>query len=472
MTIRGKGDHTRRVLAGVLAVLVIGVIVMPTARAEHDSRHVAKQPVKTIKLGIGDARFWDGEAAERAQVPVPALCGMAGPCWEYPIEVKEDGGARLRLALTAVFADPQQVRPWADFVTAPENMYDVQILGPEGIEVARGSTNSRGGVALTAYSVEVVVERPPKGIYVARVIPVSALNMAFRMRAKLDGPSGTTDPKALLSPNLRIIPPFEVGFTTPTATYGPGATGTDPRASCMAEEIEEAIGAREKTPALCLRYSMGFENVGEGPFAVEVAWMPCPLAPDDLTACRAHQRRFDSEGDFRDELSGSAGVARFHATHGHWHYQNIYEFELLAVEDGWSPGKGQPRLTAAGSGRKFGVNPGNELMADWRRFYQSDRDAAVPATIALQAGWGDIYEWNRSGNYAAFPQTSAGMPRAGYYVLRGVTDPQARIIETNETDNVGYALIRVDPAGRVELVERGQGTDPWDPHKVVLTVVP
>ncbi|HEX2029828.1 MAG TPA: hypothetical protein VHL78_00295 [Actinomycetota bacterium] len=462
-----RREATRRSGVGTL-FLALALAVVGLAPAA-----VASKPSRPITLGVGDERFWDGQGVDRAQVPDPALCGTAGPCWEYPIRVNK-GGSRLRVALSAVFRDVQDVRPWADFFTASENVYDVQILDPAGTQVARGSTNSVGGVTITAYSVEVVVERPPKGVYLVRVIPVSVSDMAFRMRAKLEGPSETSDPNALLSPNLRIIPPFEVGFSTPTATYGPGATAPNPRASCMAEEIEEAIGARASypPPEMCLRYSMGFENVGEGPFGVEVHWTPCPLAPEDLTACLAHQRRFRSDGTFVEEEPGSAGVARFHATHGHWHYQNTWEFQLLAVEDGWSPGDPEPLLLDKGPGRKFGVMPGNELMADWRSFSQADRDAQVAATIGLQAGWGDVYEWNRSGNYADFPQTSAGEPRAGFYVLRGVTDPQGLIIESNEGDNVGYALIHVGPAGRVELVERGRGTDPWDPHKVVVKVTP
>lgn len=452
-----------------IAALLVTIAVIPMARmAIVPAPAVAKQPRHEIKLNIGDARFWDGEAVERTQVPDPAGCGIAGPCWDYPLRVKKDGGSRLRVALTVVFADPQAIRPWADFVSAAENVYDLQILGPDGTEVARGST----GAALTAYSVEVFVATPAKGVYTARVIPVSVTGMSFRMRAQLEGAPQTADAGALLSPNLRIIPPFEVGFSTPTATYAPGLPDSDPRASCMAEEIEEAVGARQEPPAVCLRYSMGFENTGEGPFGVEVDWDPCPLAPDDLTACLAHQRRFRSDGTFQDEPSGTAGVARFHATHGHWHYQNTYEFQLLAVEDGWSPGEPEPRLTESGPGRKFGVMPGNELMAEWSRFYQGGRDEGVEAMIGVQSGWGDIYEWNRSGNYAVFPTTVAGTAQAGYYVLRGVTDPQGRIIESDESDNVGYALIHVGSDASVDLLERGRGTDPWDPSRVVTTAVP
>lgn len=450
-----------------IAALIAAIVFIPIARmAIVVEPAAAKQPRGAIKLGIGQARFWDGEPVDRAQVPDPAGCGIVGPCWDYPVRVKEDGGSRLRVALTVEFADPQAIRPWADFAVAPENIYDLQILGPDGSEVDRQSTG-----VLTAYSAEAFVQGPVEGVYTARVIPVSVTEMSFRMRAKLEGAQEAPDAGALLPPNLRIIPPFEIGFSTPTSTYGPGVPDSDPRRSCMAEEIEEAIEAGYDTPEVCLRYSMGFENTGPGPFGVNIEWAGCPQDPDDLTACRAHQRLFRSDGTFQDQPSGSAGIARYHATHAHWHYQNTYEFQLLAVEAGWSPGDPEPSLTPAGPGRKLGVLPGAELMADWTRFYQGDRDVRPDAPIALQSGWGDIYEWNRSGNHAVFPHTE-GQPHAGYYVLRGVTDPQGRIIESDESDNVGYAFIHVGSDGSVELLERGRGTDPWDPSRVVTRAVP
>lgn len=64
------------------------------------------------------------------------------------------------------------------------------------------------------------------------------------------------------------------------------------------------------------------------------------------------------------------------------------------------------------------------------------------------------------------------MPREGFYVLRGTADGDKQIVESDETDNVSYAFFEVSENGKVELIERGYGTDPWDPDKVVLTVSP
>jgi hypothetical protein len=42
----------------------------------------------------------------------------------------------------------------------------------------------------------------------------------------------------------------------------------------------------------------------------------------------------------------------------------------------------------------------------------------------------------------------------------------------NDADNTSYAFINISNDGRVTLLDRGYGTDPWDPNKVVLTVSP
>ena len=54
----------------------------------------------------------------------------------------------------------------------------------------------------------------------------------------------------------------------------------------------------------------------------------------------------------------------------------------------------------------------------------------------------------------------------GSYVVRATVDRANHILESNETDNTSYTLIRV--VGRnVDIIERGRGLSPWDTNKVV-----
>ena len=471
--------HSRSLAVGLVAVLIAALSLVPgTASGKSAPNH--------FKLNAGQAKFWNGEYIAEAHLPDPALCAVAR-CPEYTIEVNEDS-SRLRVALSAIFKDPGDVRFWADPPVDPATIFDVQVKDPKGEVVSGGSTQE----LTTAHAVEVFVPNPVKGTYTVTVIPKSVIDMAFRMRAKLEEKPAATDPTApptlptLLKPNLRVVPPFEFNFYTPTVTYGPGTP--TPAASCMAEEVEEAIGAKLTTPEVCLRYSLGFENAGEGRLdldwdGLDSCWLFASRDPaSSPTECTLTQRLWLSDGNskFVDPV-GSAGSAIFHATHGHWHYQNVYEAQLFAVADG------QLGTTPLGDGRKFGVQPGSEKMADWRRFWpacgpaklpaklsnscQHDRDFKGEGTIELQAGWGDIYEWNRSGNYVPFPHADR-VPTEGRYVLRVETDPLRKIIESDETDNLGYAYIEVATDGSVDLIERGYGSDPWDPSKKILEVTP
>jgi hypothetical protein len=245
----------------------------------------AELPKADFKLNPGQKVFWDGEYVEKADVPDPKLCNVAGPCWDYQIQVTEAGG-RLRVALSSVFQNPGDVHPWPDpqFVGS-EMIFDLQLLGPDGKEVAKGSTDA---LPISGYAVEVFAEEPSEGIYIARVIPRSVTDLAFRMRAKLEEGAGGVPltGQELLSPNLRDIPPFEFNFYRPTSTFGPAADpNPDPANSCEAEEIAEAIEQDWPVPSICLRYSMGIENAGEGRFDLVVKDGVCELT------CDVHQRQ-------------------------------------------------------------------------------------------------------------------------------------------------------------------------------------
>jgi lysyl oxidase len=92
-----------------------------------------------------------------------------------------------------------------------------------------------------------------------------------------------------------------------------------------------------------------------------------------------------------------------------------------------------------------------ELAPDAWRFYEG-----------IANGWEDVYTWATSGQFVRF-----GSNPDGRYVLRMIINPQRRFLETDYDDNVAYTYFQVS-GDEVRVLERGHGTDPWDPHKVVL----
>jgi hypothetical protein len=459
----------RWMVAALVTMVTAWTLVAPAA---------AREPA-AAEMGLGPDQelFWNGHDVGSARVPYSTLCGVAGPCWDYRLRLDEPA-ARLRVALGAILSDPGGVRVWPDFPASDsQTIFRLQVFGP-GSDPQRDDPLDEGstGEALTAYAVEVFVHNPVPGTYTVRVIPESVTDMAFRLRAKLERSESPTAPEGPVPPNLRIIPPFEFGFAAVSVNYGPGSAAPQRRPrGCMVEDVEEAVEENLPVPELCLRFSMGFENAGGGRLDLRFD-LPCVNASGStkITTCGLHQRVWASDSTWQDRDPGSAGVAKLHAVHGHFHYQNVYRFTLLAVENGWATGGPAARLEPVAPGRKLGAFPDNELLVDWHRFYQADADASGDSVIQLQAGWGDVYEWNRSGNYIDFPQTSAGSqtPKPGFYVVRGVTDPLGLVEESEEADNTSYAFINIRNDGQVTLLERGYGTDPWDPNKVMLTVSP
>ncbi|HEV3473052.1 MAG TPA: hypothetical protein VG408_07615 [Actinomycetota bacterium] len=457
---------SRRRSCAVITAFWIGVFTLVPGSVSGRSNEA------DFKLAPGGTAFWAGENVDLAQVRDPDLCGTAGDCWDYRLDLAR-GGAQLRVSLAAHLQDPGDVRPWPDNIeSAPEMLFTVQLIDPAGEIVSERATQDALNF-VRGYAVELFVHRPMAGVWTVRVIPTSVMDMAFRMRAQLEAREVTTKEQRTvpLPPNLRIIPPFEFNFNNSSATWRPGVGTPGLHASCMVEEVAESIREGFSIPQLCLRFSIGLENVGGGPL-----WLLMTNDGDDAILT---QRVFASDGTFREKREGAAGRAEWDVFHGHYHYQNAYRVALLAPEDPeWTPGDGRPKLIPMAPGRKLGFGPGNEFLADWRRFYQGDPQYyydsgdGYDGDISIQTGWGDIYEWNRSGNYVDFPQALPGMPQPGFYVLRGITDQQGVIVESNESDNTSYAFIEVSQLGEVTLVERGYGLDPWDAKKTVLDVAP
>jgi hypothetical protein len=116
-------------------------------------------------------------------------------------------------------------------------------------------------------------------------------------------------------------------------------------------------------------------------------------------------------------------------------------------------------------------------MGQWRSFSQEQNGffgegdtptgscygATDDGLLALTRGWGDVYRWQRPGQYVEFGGNGDGL-----YVVRTTVDKGNTTLETDETDNSAYALVRIS-ARRIDTLERGWGTSPFDPSKTVFT---
>ena len=414
-------------------------------------------PGAPLELGLGQARFWYGGQIESGEVPDAALCDVIAPCPSFEL-LLPGGGHRLRVA----YDTPSR-----------EDSFRLDLVAPDGTVTSATGSN--------VFNAEAFVEEPAAGTWTVRLVPQGATRAFVRLRAKLEAaPEERPAGRVPLLPNLRAVPPYELGFVAPAnplnAAYPPdtvnpplSAGGAEPL-SCTADEMAPVElgggGAHD-----CLRLTTGPINVGEGPFMKTFTF-----------ASDAAGGRLDGDGpyirgDARQVMVNSdgstdsrpSGKYSFHTTHAHFHDEGILTYELFRVV-----GEG---LVEAGKGTKSGFCPADQLMGEWRLFRQdpsgffgegdtptgSCYGAADDGLVALTRGWGDVYRWQRPGQYMEFSGNGDG-----YYIARATVDKGDTTLETDETDNSSYALIRIS-GRRIELIERGQGTSHLDPRKVVFT---
>lgn len=326
----------------------------------------------------------------------------------------------------------------------------------------------------------------PGGTYTIELQPERTVGTIVRLRA---GAVDAYDPDLLagddgaLLPNLRATPPFEFGFVAPinplnsmflaSDDLNPGVElGGQQPMSCTADEVQEASDPTRNNPPVallrCLRFTSGPHNVGPGHLDLKFPIRSRTLAGEDLDTIEEMTQVVHHADGSRTERD--AGTWEYHATHGHYHYVDVLYYELYAVRDA-STGE----LEQVGIGRKSGLCPADQGYGAWTSYAQSPQNqigsaqqgSCLPAfgagdhAMGISSGWGDYYRWQRPGQYVDFSTQGDGL-----FVVRVTIDVLDNVLETDETDNASYALVRIT-GNEVEILERGQGSDPWDPAKLV-----
>ena len=443
----------------VVTTLVAALLVLPNAASTTPEAEAAADlgpSPATLTVSAGHPVFWAHPTAITGDVADETSCTPT-TCPTWPLEI-EGPGTELRVGIDT---------------PSREDGFQVRVIDPQG--TTRGTAT-----ASNQFDDEAFVDNPTPGTWTVRVLPKGATEAPLRLRAGLD--EGRPTPRAegtALLPNLKAVPPMELGFIAPAnplnGLYPPDdvnppldVAGVHPISCAPDESAPTELGGQGARK--CLRLTTGPINVGEGPFD-----MRFDLITDTAEQeTEAHTLR----GPMRQavHLAGggvterAAGNYSFHTTHGHFHTEQILTYELYAVADATAGG-----LTKTGAGTKSGFCPADQLFGDFLVFEQAvpgafgEGDTAAGGcsspdggSLGLTPGWGDVYRWQRPGQYVEFD----GQPD-GLYVIRATVDQTNLIVESNDDDNTAYALARIT-GEEIELVERGQGTDPWDPRKVVF----
>jgi hypothetical protein len=437
-------------LPALLLVLLSLSLSPPPAAAA-----TAAEP-EHLSVSVGHPVFWAHPTAVTGDVANAGAC-TAATCPSWPLDVAS-GATQLRVGLDT---------------PSREDGFQVELLDPKGA-VAGSATASN------QFDDEAFVASPVGGTWTVRVLPKGATDAPLRLRAGLDEGLPKSPAKgAELLPNLKAVPPMELGFVAPAnplnGLYPPDdvnppldVAGVHP-VSCAPDEAAP-VAAGGQGAVRCLRLTTGPINVGDGPFDMrfDLITDTSQLETEPATLRGPMRQAVHLAGG--GIVERAAGKYSFHTTHGHFHTEQILTYELFAVADAQKGG-----LTKTGAGTKSGFCPADQLFGDFLVFQQAvpgafgEGDSAAGGcsspdggSLGLTPGWGDVYRWQRPGQYVEF----VGQPD-GLYVIRSTVDKSNLVRETDDTDNAAYALARITGES-IELIERGQGTDPWDPSRVVF----
>jgi hypothetical protein len=186
-----------------------------------------------------------------------------------------------------------------------------------------------------------------------------------------------------------------------------------------------------------VRFSNEVVNVGSGPLELR------PLADDcndngelgdDRTSRQRIFRDANGDGAFtrgvdRGFRTRRAGCTQFHPAHKHWHFEALAEYALRPAV----PLAPKSKVTSCvlDTRRRLRKAPGSPR----RKYYGGCRRDSIGG---ISIGWGDLYGARVSGQ--ELDVTTLG---DGVYCLVSTADPENRLVESNERNNVRTTRIVV-----------------------------
>lgn len=188
-----------------------------------------------------------------------------------------------------------------------------------------------------------------------------------------------------------------------------------------------------------LYLSFETENAGSGPLEVQPVQEDCDGnsdTTDDRTAVQQIYGDTDGSGAYTPGTdtvveTDVIGCFVYHAIHGHWHFLNYARYRLLTLDGHHLRAHSKVGFCMLDSLR---VDPSLPGYSDTRS-YTGCPDLGLQG---ISVGWADIYGMDTPGQFIPI----GGVPD-GTYCLVGRADPDNRILETDDANNVVRTRIRI-----------------------------
>lgn len=201
-----------------------------------------------------------------------------------------------------------------------------------------------------------------------------------------------------------------------------------------------------------VRFSNEVVNVGIGPLELRPRVGDCNHNGDPRDDRASWQRIYrDADGDGRFTRgvdvrfrTRSAGCTRYHPAHKHWHFDALAEYAIRPVRSA------APILAGGKKTSSCVLDTRRRLPKAFgsprRKYYGGCRRDSVGG---ISIGWGDLYGPRVSGQ-----ELDVSSLEDGVYCLVSRADPENRLQESNERDNV-----------RTTGIELSSDRVDWKPHR-------
>ena len=154
---------------------------------------------------------------------------------------------------------------------------------------------------------------------------------------------------------------------------------------------------------------------------------------------------YNSDGTYEDYF---AGTFVYHPAHNHFHFNGYALYQLEPIN---APG-GSPK---SGSKTTFCIMDTNKIDGSLPGAPQQAVYSVCGNTIqGMSVGWADTYGYTLEGQSVDI----TGNP-TGDYCLSIQIDPNGRLLETNDNDNVASSLVHIDVERSTVTVVNGSGCE-------------
>jgi len=201
-----------------------------------------------------------------------------------------------------------------------------------------------------------------------------------------------------------------------------------------------------------VRFSNEVVNVGAGPLELRPRVGDCNHngdPADDRASWQRIYRDKNGGGGFTRGVdtrfrTRSAGCTRYHPAHKHWHFDALAEYAVRPVFSAGPLLAGGKKTSSCvlDTRRRLAKAPGSPR----RKYYAGCRRDSVGG---ISIGWGDLYGAKVSGQELDVTSFSDGA-----YCLVSRADPENRLLESNERNNV-----------RTTRIELSRDQVDWQPHR-------